>query len=69
MKGIFVIRGTLTVFGSLGGDIDTIGSLGGDIDNEVVVWEGYVYFSQLNTSTILQLKGRKTWAKTGEFSF
>jgi hypothetical protein len=37
MKGIFVIRGTLTVFGSLGGDIDTIGSLGGDIDNEVVV--------------------------------
>jgi hypothetical protein len=27
----------LTIFGSLGGDIDTIGSLGGDIDNEVVV--------------------------------
>jgi hypothetical protein len=27
----------LTVFGSLGGDIDIIGSLGGDIDNEVVV--------------------------------
>jgi hypothetical protein len=29
MKGIFVIRRTLTVFGSLWGDIDTIGSLGG----------------------------------------
>jgi len=28
MKGIFVIRGTLTFFGSLGGDIDIIGSLG-----------------------------------------
>jgi hypothetical protein len=28
MKGIFVIMGTLTFFGSLGGDIDTIGSLG-----------------------------------------
>jgi hypothetical protein len=25
MKGIFVIRGTLTVFDSLGGDIDIIG--------------------------------------------
>jgi hypothetical protein len=31
MKDIFVIRGTLTVFGSLGGDIDTIGSLGGTL--------------------------------------
>jgi hypothetical protein len=29
MKDIFVIRGTLTVFGSLGRNIDTIGSLGG----------------------------------------
>jgi hypothetical protein len=28
MKGIFVIRRILTVFGSLEGDIDTIGSLG-----------------------------------------
>jgi hypothetical protein len=27
MKGIFVIEGTLTLFDSLGGDIDTIGSL------------------------------------------
>jgi hypothetical protein len=26
MKSIFVIRGTLTFFGNLGGDIDTIGS-------------------------------------------
>jgi hypothetical protein len=31
MKGIFVIRGTLTVFDNLGGDIDTIGSLGGTL--------------------------------------
>jgi hypothetical protein len=37
MNGIFVIRGTLTFFDSLGGDIDTISSLGGYIDNEVVV--------------------------------
>jgi hypothetical protein len=44
MKGIFVIRGSLTVFGSLRGDIDTIGSLG-DIKNEVVVWRDYMYFS------------------------
>jgi hypothetical protein len=29
MKGIFVIRGTLTFFSSLGDDTDTIGSLGG----------------------------------------
>jgi hypothetical protein len=36
MKGIFVIKRTLTVFCSLWGDIDTIDSLG-DIDNEVVV--------------------------------
>jgi hypothetical protein len=28
MKGIFVIKGTLTFFSSLGGNIDTIGSLG-----------------------------------------
>jgi hypothetical protein len=26
MKGIFVIKGTLTFFGSLGREIDTIGS-------------------------------------------
>jgi hypothetical protein len=31
MKGIFVIMGTLTVFGNLGGDIDIIGSLGGTL--------------------------------------
>jgi hypothetical protein len=38
MKGIFVIRGTLTFFGNLDEDIDTIGSFGvGDINNEVVV--------------------------------
>jgi hypothetical protein len=29
MKGIFVIKGTLTIFGSLWEDIDTIGSLEG----------------------------------------
>jgi hypothetical protein len=28
MNDIFVIKGTLTFFGSLRGDIDTIGSLG-----------------------------------------
>lgn len=37
MKGILVVRETLTVFGSLGRDIDTICSLGGDFDNEIVV--------------------------------
>jgi hypothetical protein len=31
MKDIFVIRGTLTFFGSLRGDIDTIGSLEGTL--------------------------------------
>jgi hypothetical protein len=31
MKDIFVIRGTLTFFGSIGGNIDTIGSLGGTL--------------------------------------
>jgi hypothetical protein len=31
MKDIFVIRGTLTFFGSLEEDIDTIGSLGGTL--------------------------------------
>jgi hypothetical protein len=33
MKGIFVIGGTLILFGGLWGYIDTIGSLGGHIDN------------------------------------
>jgi hypothetical protein len=39
MNDIFVIRGTLTVFGNLGEDIDTIGSFfgGEDTDIEVVV--------------------------------
>jgi hypothetical protein len=36
MKGIFVIRGTLAVFGSLWRDIDTINSLG-DVNNNVVI--------------------------------
>jgi hypothetical protein len=31
MKGIFVIRRTLTVFDSLEGDIDTIGNLRGTL--------------------------------------
>jgi len=31
MKGIFVIWGSLTFFGSLRGDINTIGSLGGTL--------------------------------------
>jgi hypothetical protein len=31
MRGNFVIRGTLTFFGSLREDIDTIGSLGGTL--------------------------------------
>jgi hypothetical protein len=42
MKDIFVIRGTLTFFGSLVGDVDTIGSLWGTL---VIIYEGYVYFS------------------------
>jgi hypothetical protein len=61
MKGIFVIRGTLTIFGSLGGDIDTIGSLGGDIDNEVVVWGGYVYFSLNKTISLLPGSPHQAW--------
>jgi hypothetical protein len=54
MNDIFVIRGTLTVFGNLGEDIDTIGSFfgGEDTDIEVVVWGGYVYFSQLSNYNI-----------------
>jgi hypothetical protein len=35
MKGIFVIMGTLTFFGSLRGEIDTIGSLGGTL---TLIW-------------------------------
>jgi hypothetical protein len=50
MNDIFVIRGTLTFFCNLGGEVDTIKSLGvgKNIDNKVVIWGDYIYFSLKN---------------------
>jgi hypothetical protein len=41
--------------------LNTISSFGGDIDNEMVVWEGYVYFSQKTKHRIARKSKTYSW--------